>query len=111
MAPADPADGVDFDTAAADPAAFYDTPDAVLADPQLTSGQRRRFLLEWASDIQRRQQSLSEGMGASAAPSTGQDAEWERRIFTLLAQLPDAPDDAPPVSRMWRHRGGDPATT
>lgn len=95
-------DGVDFDTAVSDPAAFYADPDAVMADPHLTNGQRRRFLEQWGRDIQRRQESLSEGMGASSMPPTGQDAEWERRIFKLLERLPEGEDSAPPLSRLWR---------
>ncbi len=95
-------DGVDFDTAVSDPAAFYADPDAVMADPHLTNSQRRQFLEQWGRDIQRRQESLSEGMGASSMPPTGQDSEWERRIFKLLERLPEGADSSPPLSRLWR---------
>lgn len=96
------AEGVDFDTAVNDPASFYVDPDAVVADPHLSNGQRRRFLEQWGRDIQRRQESLSEGMGASSMPPTGQDAEWERRIFKLLEGLPTEEDSAPLLTRLWR---------
>lgn len=52
----------DFDTVAMDPAAFYQGPSDVLADPQLTRAQKLRLLEEWEIDLKRTLESDSEGM-------------------------------------------------
>ena len=105
-----PADGVDFETAVSDPAAFYAHPDDISADPELTPSQRRRFLMEWAQDIEDRQSSVAEGMGASEAGSgepgdPDQDAQLLQRIHASIARLPDDQTEPPPQStaaRLWR---------
>lgn len=100
-----PTEEVDFDTAILDPAAFYATPEAVAADPDLTGGQRRRFLMEWAQDIEDRQVGVDEGMGAGDLSGSDQDAQLLQGIRACLANLPEADADTPPesaVARFWR---------
>ncbi len=100
-----PTEEVDFDTAIMDPAAFYASPDAVAADPDLTGGQRRRFLMEWAQDIEDRQVGVDEGMGAGDLSGSDQDAQQLQAIRACLASLPADDGDAPPesaVARLWR---------
>ena len=100
-----PADGVDFETAVSDPAAFYAHPDDISADPDLTPSQRRRFLMEWAQDIEDRQSGLSEGMGAGEVTGSDQDAQLLQRIHASIARLPDDQAEPPPqsaVARLWR---------
>lgn len=109
--PNDPIDdGVDFDVAVTDPAAFYASPEAVAADTELSVAQKRRFLTEWATDIEQRQTSADEGMSAATPAEPGDDAARLQRIQASLAELPADDADAQPettMHRLWRRLTGD----
>lgn len=98
-------DGVDFEIAVTDPAAYYGTPDDVSADPELTAVQRRRFLMEWAQDVEDRQAGVEEGMGAGEISGSDQDAKLLQRIRDCIARLPDDDPEQLPgsaLTRFWR---------
>jgi hypothetical protein len=99
-----PTDEVDFDTAVTDPAAYYESPAAIVADPDLTHAQRRYFLMEWAQDIEDRQVGVDEGMGAAELSGSDHDAQLLQSLRDCLATLPDGQDNQPPsaVARLWR---------
>lgn len=107
-------DDADYETALADPAAYYAEPELVASDTSLTPGQRRRFLTEWAQDIEGRQRAMGEGMGDEDPAVADMDAQRLRRINACLEDLPDSDgsddDDANDnlVQRVWRRlmRGG-----
>jgi len=101
-------DDVDFDTAVSDPAAFYTSPEAVMADADLSGAQKRRFLSQWAAHISERQGGLDEGMGAQEPEGSDDDAARLQRIQKALAALPETDDDAPETAmrRLWRRLGG-----
>lgn len=81
------ADEVDFETALADPAAFYTHPADIVADDQLTVAQKRRFLTEWAQDLTDRQQASGEGMDSGSAAATAAEGDLLRKINAALEQL------------------------
>lgn len=100
-----PDDAVSFDIAVTDPAAFYATPEEVAADQELTVAQKRRFLTEWATDIEQRQTSADEGMSAATPADPSDDAARLQRIQASLAELPETDAEAQTEStihRLWR---------
>ncbi len=87
------ADEVDFETALADPAAFYSHPADIVADDQLSMAQKRRFLSEWAQDVTDRQQASGEGMDTGSSAASAAEADLLRKIHAGLDQL-DGKEDA-----------------
>lgn len=80
-------DEVDFETALADPAAFYAHPADIVADDHLAVEQKRRFLTEWAQDLSDRQMAADEGMDSVSSSATAAEADMLRKINAALEQL------------------------
>ncbi len=80
---------VDYETALADPAAFYPEPEAVLADAELTHEQKQRFLEQWCQDLTDRQTADDEGMALDHQNKDASEAELLERVQACLARLKD----------------------
>jgi CheY-like chemotaxis protein len=63
-----------MDGAAPNPRKHFDTPEALLADPELTDQDKQVLLSEWDSEIDGRLNAESEGMGVSDPLSAGKEA-------------------------------------
>lgn len=113
--PADHTD--DFDIVATNPAAFYDGPAAVFADPELTREEKLRLLEEWEIDLSRQLESDGEGMAqgtdqadegrrANDAALLRQVSNWRRRA--IEEDMAAAPKSV--IGRVWRRifKGDDP---
>lgn len=100
-------DGVDYETALADPAAYYSEPEAVLADADLSRVQMRRFLSEWAQDLEGRQVADDEGMGAGTAGESAHEADFLKRIRICLERLGEDTDTEHPGRLRWRARSSE----
>lgn len=97
------ADEVDFETALADPSAYYAHPADIVGDDQLTRAQKCRFLEEWAQDVTDRQQAADEGMDSVNSADTAADADLIRSIHAGLDQLAAAKDAEDAKGRsFWR---------
>lgn len=97
-------DEVDFETALADPAAYYAHPADIVGDDQLSHTQKRRFLEEWAQDVSDRQQAAEEGMDSVNSAETAADADLLRKIHAGLEQVGGKADADParPGRSFWR---------
>ncbi len=71
---------VDLERALNDPAALFESPDAVVHHPALTREQKIRVLNNWQLDASRLEASEGEGMG-------GEDAPMLHRVRVALAAL------------------------
>lgn len=94
-------DFADFETALADPAAYYADPQAILADAALTRDQKHRFLTEWAQDLTEHLQADQEGMAFEAPGAAATDADMLRRVLAALDRIDrgtHAADAAPATS-------------
>jgi hypothetical protein len=78
---------VDYETALADPAAFYPDPEAVLADADLSHEQKQRFLKEWLQDLTDRKAADGEGMAPTDGNQDASEAELLNRVQACLARL------------------------
>lgn len=96
-------DDVDFDTAVADPAAFYAEPEAIVADSALSLGQKERFLREWALDLEARNTADDEGMLPDDSAASAGEAVLLRRVKVCLETL-DGQVDADQPGRSWWRR-------
>jgi hypothetical protein len=96
--------GDDFETALADPAAYYADPQAILADGKLSLAQKRRFLSEWEQDLTDRQVADQEGMTATDSMVQDADADLQNRIHDALKRLETESDseEAAPPRRWWQ---------
>ena len=76
--------------AAPDPRKHFDTPEALLADPQLATADKQALLAEWDSELDGRLNAESEGMSASdpiSAHKEGKLAEEAGHVKTALTQI------------------------
>lgn len=107
----------DFDVVVMNPAAFYSGPDDVMADRDLTHGQKMRLLEEWEIDLKRTLESDGEGM-AQMGVEDRHDREsallrnvtnWRRRATedSTANEFPSAPKTK--LGRVWRKIFGSPA--
>ena len=85
--PASPAAQV-RDAEAPDPRQHFDTPSSLVADPDLSRGEKAGLLKEWASDVDARLAAEAEGMGASDPLS----ARREGRLAEEAAKSADRAD-------------------
>lgn len=98
----EPEDVADFDLVAADPAAFYDSPEAIVADQALTRRQRLRLLDEWAQDLIDQQVADNEGM-APQAPQSAVETGLLRRVNASIESVEATPEENTSlVARVWR---------
>ncbi len=106
----DVAPGDDFETALADPSAYYHDPDAIVADDTLNLAQKKRFLAEWEQDLADHQTASGEGMTVQDAKgelSEAADAELLRRVQHALKQLESSfdSDEGFKPRRWWQRLG------
>lgn len=93
---------VDYETALADPSAYYARPEDVLTDRELTLGQKQKFLTEWAQDLADRQQAAEEGMASESPADAAAEGDLLRRVRKCLEQLDGQTDSAKPEKGFWR---------
>ena len=68
----------------------YETPAALLADPNLSNEEKEALLTEWSSELDLRLNAESEGMSASdpiSANREGRLAEEAKTVTSALAQI------------------------
>lgn len=94
----------DFETALSDPSAYYADPGAILADDELSVGQKRRFLSEWAQDLTDRLQADTEGMASADPTLMDADADLLRRVQAALETIEGSSDDHGdrPTRSFWK---------
>jgi CheY-like chemotaxis protein len=63
-----------MDESAPNPRKHFDTPEALLADPELADAEKQALLAEWDSEIDGRLNAESEGMGVSDPLTAGKEA-------------------------------------
>ncbi len=79
-----------MDEVTPDPRKHFDTPEALLADPQLADGDKQALLTEWDSEMDNRLNAESEGMSASdpiSAKREAQLAEEARKVKNALNRI------------------------
>jgi hypothetical protein len=109
----------DFDTVAMNPAAIYEGPSDVLADPDLTREQKLRLLEEWEIDLKRTLESDAEGMaqgpdtGASDESRSADDSALLRQVANWLRRARGEDDGEPfpeasgtVIGRLWKRLFG-----
>ncbi|MVZ96098.1 response regulator [Sphingorhabdus sp. IMCC26285] len=77
------------------PRKHFDTPEALLADPQLADGDKQALLTEWDSEMDNRLNAESEGMSASdpiSAKREAQLADEARKVKNALTRISGQPD-------------------
>jgi DNA-directed RNA polymerase specialized sigma24 family protein/CheY-like chemotaxis protein len=82
---------------APNPRKHFDTPEALLADPDLTSEEKQSLLTEWDSEIDGRLNAESEGMSASDPMShkrEGKLADEAGHVKTALTHINEQQTDA-----------------
>jgi hypothetical protein len=75
--------------ASANPQRHFDSPEALLADPHLTDGEKQSLLAGWSSDINARLEAEAEGMGATdplTAQREGRLANEAQKVQTALTE-------------------------
>jgi len=93
---------VDFETAVGDPSAYYDSPEAIVADTSLSKPQKRRFLTEWAQDLALRQSADSEGMAPADTATAAIDAALLKSVNAAIEAVELQPDGDGAVFRsLW----------
>jgi CheY-like chemotaxis protein/DNA-directed RNA polymerase specialized sigma24 family protein len=79
-----------MDDVTPDPRKHFDTPEALLADPQLAVEDKQALLTEWDSEMDNRLNAESEGMSASdpiSAKREAQLAEEARKVKNALTHI------------------------
>lgn len=79
-----------MDAVTPDPRKHFDTPEALLADPQLADEDKQALLTEWDSEMDNRLNAESEGMSASdpiSAKREAQLAEEARKVKNALTRI------------------------
>ncbi|WP_439534057.1 hypothetical protein [Polymorphobacter sp.] len=104
--PHDHDDHVDFDSAVGDPAAYYAEPQSIVADDTLSREQKKRFLTEWAQDIEGRISASDEGQQLDDNSDSGsRDAALLQQINAGLEQVEESEDnDLTRPLRLWWKR-------
>jgi hypothetical protein len=100
-----------FDIVCRDPAAYFDTPQAVLDDVSLTRTEKLQLLDEWAQDLSDRSSAAQEGMIPDVSGAIDRDVQLGAALVTARA-LVEASPETPPASmavRLWRRLTGTPA--
>lgn len=99
----------DFELVSQDPAAWYETPQAVLDDQHLAVAEKARLLEEWARDLADRSGAADEGMVPAADGGSDRDVRMLDRVSKARAILgATADNDAAlsPSQRLWRRIAG-----
>ena len=73
---------MDFDRALKDPAAAFETPEAVLGDGHLTTEQKRQILERWRQDAELLEKAAAENMA-------GGEPNMLHRVSKAILQLDD----------------------
>lgn len=93
-----------FEIVCSDPAAYFDTPQAIVDDPTLTRTEKLQLLDEWAHDLDDRSRSAAEGMIPDATGLLDRDVKLGAAIVAarlLVETGADTPGASLPV-RLWR---------
>ncbi len=86
-----------MDEASPNPRKHFDTPEALLADPELNDDEKQALLTEWDSEVDARLNAESEGMGVSdpmSARKEGRLASEAADVKTALTEIIEKTADA-----------------
>lgn len=101
----------DFDLVKQDPAAWYQLPQAVLDDANLTMAEKHALLDEWAHDLADRSTATDEGMVPDVPALIDHDVRMHALVVAAqaaLAAMADSPEPLSLAARIWRRiTGGD----
>lgn len=97
-------EGDDYESALADPAAYYDGPETIVSDAELSLEQKKRFLSEWAQDIADRQSADQEGMAPVDPALEDAESDLLKRIRKALETLDTQSESDGPKPRRWWQR-------
>jgi hypothetical protein len=81
-----------MEDSAPNPRKQFDSPEALLVDPELTDSDKQAMLAEWSSEIDGRLNAESEGMGVSDPLSARKEArlaDEAGRVKTALTAITD----------------------
>lgn len=83
-----------MEAASSDPRKHFDSPESLLADPELSNDDKQALLASWALDVDRELDSASEGFGGPDLLSTrheGHLAAEAQKVQTALTQAAHSP--------------------
>jgi len=93
-----------FDAVVVDPAAYFETPQAIVDDATLTRDEKLRLLDEWELDISERSTAADEGMVPDDSTRLDHDARTAVAIKSAHASVVEGPDVETPSlpMRLWK---------
>ena len=97
-----------YDMVCHDPAAYFETPQAVVDDETLTHAEKLQLLDEWAHDLADRSSAADEGMVPEIPGTIDRDVKLGAEIIAAR-QAVEASEDASAASlpvRLWRRLTG-----
>ena len=77
---------MDIENAMKNPAATFDTPEALYSSAELTAEQKQAILLQWKDQLHQLLAAEDENMPAPGA-ATGANGDFLRRVTNCLSQL------------------------
>ncbi|HPU14502.1 MAG TPA: hypothetical protein PK808_00310 [Polymorphobacter sp.] len=97
-----------FDVVAGDPAAFFETPQAIVDDATLSRTEKLQLLDEWAQDLADRNTAVDEGMVPDHAGPIDRDVRMAAAVTEARAKVEASADSAAPSLpvRLWKRLTG-----
>ena len=97
-----------FDIVCGDPAAFFDTPQAIVDDTTLSRTEKLQLLDEWAQDLADRSTAADEGMVPYRAGPIDRDVRMAAAVVEARAAVETGEDNHKPslAVRMWKRLTG-----
>ncbi len=92
-----------FDMVCGDPAAYFETPQAIADSAELTRAEKLQLLGEWATDLANRSNAADEGMTPEKTSISNRDMAIQAQILDVRAKVESKPDAplAAMVLRVW----------
>jgi hypothetical protein len=97
-----------FDIVSGDPAAYFETPQAIADDSSLSRAEKLQLLDEWAKDIADRSSAADEGMIPDVPGRIDRDVALASQIFAVREAV-EATQEAgliPAAVRLWKRLTG-----
>ncbi len=97
-----------FDIVCGDPAAFFDTPQAIVDDTTLSRAEKLQLLDEWAQDLADRSTAADEGMVPDRAGPIDRDVRMAAAVVEARAAVETGADNHTPslAVRLWKRLTG-----
>ncbi|TFU01024.1 hypothetical protein EUV02_11945 [Polymorphobacter arshaanensis] len=97
-----------FDVVAGDPAAFFETPQAVVDDASLSRAEKLQLLDEWAQDLADRSNAADEGMVPDRAGPIDRDVRTAAAVVAARTAVEAGEDAFTPslALRLWKRLTG-----